>query len=120
MNQGGVERRRARRASLEAQLIIRRLGGGPVEETMTKNIGLGGVYFEADADPAYTVSEMLMAFVSIPESQRHDFPFTRLAGLGRVVRIQELPAPGAEGQKRMGVALEFGSDLTALTAPPAR
>ena len=119
---GGVERRREWRVALEAPLLIKRLGNPQSEafqERLTKNIGLAGVYFEVGGD-AYTVNEPVMLSISVPESQRRDFPFTRVAGHGRVVRVQDLSRDGAGPGKRFGVALEFSQGVTALTAIPPR
>jgi len=118
-----VERRRERRVNLQAPLLIRRLGAQEAtsaHEHVTQDVGLAGAYFETDAGRAYTVNEMVTASVSIPESEWRDFPFTRLAGRSRVVRVHELPAPKSEPRERIGVALEFSRDMTALTAIPMR
>lgn len=118
------ERRRGQRASVDASAIIRRLGTsgpGPAErQERTKNVSLAGCYFETADEHVYQVNDVVMTSVSIPESQTRGFPFTRLAGRGRVVRVHELPQAEPTHAKRFGVALEFGSDVTALTALPSR
>ena len=120
--QGSVERRRGRRASVEAPLLIRRTGaqGSASTEEVTKNVSLAGVYFETEEGHPYADNEIVMASVSIPESSVREFPFTRLAGRGRVVRIDEVREQEPSRPKRFGIALEFGHDLTALSAIPAR
>ena len=123
MQQGSVERRRERRVNLKVPLLIRRRGlheAASVHEHVTADVGLAGTYFETEAERAYAVNEEVMASVSIPESQRREFPFTRLAGRSRVVRVRKLPLPQPERDKRIGVALEFGQDMTALTTIPVR
>lgn len=123
MQKGRVERRRGRRVELEAPLVIRRVSTGspgPVNEEVTHNISLAGVYFETEQTDAYAVNETLLSSVAIPESLRREFPFTRVAGRSRVVRIKELPSEEGTGRKRVGIALEFGEDVTALTAIPTR
>ena len=123
MQKGRVERRRGRRVELEAPLVIRRVStgsAGPANEEVISNISLAGVYFETEQSDAYAVNETLISSVSIPESKRHEFPFTRVAGRSRVVRIKELPQEEEAGRKRVGIALEFGEDVTALTAIPTR
>ena len=123
MPQGSVERRRGRRANVQAPLLIRRYGEGglqtPKEET-TKNISLAGVYFETDEAGAYAVNDVVMASVSVPTASTREFPFTRLAGRGRVVRVNERAQEGSTSSKQFSVALEFGQDLTVLTAIPTR
>ncbi len=123
MVQDSVERRRGRRVSLEAPLLIRRVGVRelqPFKELVAKNVSLAGVYFETEGEDTYALNEFLMASVAIPETFRRDFPFTRLAGPSRVVRVKQLPWQEAEGKTRFGIALEFGDKITALTASPSR
>jgi len=118
-----IERRRGRRAFIRVPLAIRSHGTRapkPLREEMTKNVSLAGVYFETEEEHPYTANEFYTASIAIPESETRDFPFRRLAGRGRVVRIEELSGTSAAGGKRFGIALEFGQDLTALTAIPAR
>lgn len=108
---------------MQAPLSIRRLDAdriGPPTECLTDNISLAGVYFQADEPEGFRVNDVVMASVAIPEAQRRAFPFTRLAGRGRVVRVHKLPDASASQRARIGVALEFGEDLTALTALPSR
>ena len=121
MPQDRVERRRGRRADVRAPLTIRRLEArepGAIQEEVAGNISLAGVYFETERANAYAVNDVVITSVSIPASQTHHFPFTRLAGRSRVVRVSELPAQGSADRKQFGIALEFGEDLTALTAIP--
>ena len=123
MERSGEDRRRDQRVSLEAPLRIRRLGAPtsePFTERVIGNISLAGVYFETDEADAYKINDIVVASVSVPESQRRIFPFTRVAGRSRVVRVRELPQQSGGGRTRFGVALEFGNDLTALTATPSR
>ena len=122
MEPSSIERRRGRRLNLQAPLLIRRIGTHepePFKEQMTENLGLAGVYFETD-DAGFEVNEVVMTSVSIPEPQRREFPFTRLAGRGRVVRVNQLDSASGDVRKKYGIALEFGDDLTALTSIPSR
>lgn len=123
MERMGVERRRGRRVNLGAPLLVRRVGAPEPEtfkELVAHNVSLAGVYFETDEEEGFPMNEIFIASVSIPESHRREFPFTRLAGPSRVVRVTALPQEGSEEKKRFGVALEFGRDITALTATPPR
>ena len=121
--QAGVERRRGRRVSLQAPILIRRPAGPPAaagEERAVGNISLAGAYFETER-PDYAVNEVVIASIAAPETERREFPFTRLAGRGRIVRVQPLaPGPASGGTPRFGVAVEFGADVTALTTFPTR
>lgn len=123
MGEGQVDRRRGRRVSLQAPILIRRPEGRPAasrEEHAVGNISLAGAYFETER-PDYAVNEAVFASIAIPEAERRNFPFTRLAGRGRVVRVQALePTPAAGGKPRFGVALEFSPDVTALTTFPSQ
>ena len=123
MRWGSIERRRGRRVSLQAPLLIRRISAREPEsfkEETTSNISLAGIYFETEQLDSYAPNDVVMASVSVPEAQRREFPFTRLAGRSRVVRVNALPPQEPEGRARFGVAIEFGQDVTALTAIPPR
>ena len=123
MEQGGVERRRGRRVPMQASIIVRRTDNEPsrpVEEHPLQNISLAGAYFETTKPDHFSLNEQVLASISVPEDERRTFPFARLAGRSRVVRIEELPPAPEEPGKRFGVALEFGKDVTALTAIPPR
>ena len=116
-----IERRRQRRAQLQAPLLIRRLsraGADAFQQETAINVSLAGVYFESDQTQAYAPNDIVTASVSVPEAQQRDFPFTRLAGRGRVVRIIPLAEAEASHPRRIGVAVEFGEDLTVLTGVP--
>lgn len=122
MERGSVERRRGRRAAVQAPVVIRRLDTSeskPQEET-AQNVSLAGVYFETDDAKGYSANDVVLASVAIPATQRREFPFTRIAGRSRVVRVKEVPTESAASRRRFGIALEFGEDVTALTAIPGR
>lgn len=122
MEQGGVERRRGRRAQVSAPVLIRRLGArnpAPAREEQSANISLAGVYFETEHGDQYAVNEMVTTSVAIPTQETKQFPFRRLSGRTRVVRVHELAPEGSSDRRRFGVALEFGDDVTALTAIPS-
>ncbi|OGX39268.1 MAG: hypothetical protein A3C53_01920 [Omnitrophica WOR_2 bacterium RIFCSPHIGHO2_02_FULL_68_15] len=121
MKQGSAEeRRRGRRVPMQASVLLRFLDEQPPSEHAIRNVSLAGVYFETDQPGGLALHTQILASVSIPETERRTFPFTRLAGRGRVVRMDELPAQDGSSPRRYGVALEFGKDLTALTAVPSR
>lgn len=123
MSSGSVDRRRGKRVEVQALCRIRRPEHPASDaglEQVTANISLAGVYFESEQLSPWSVNDVVMASVAVPESQRRLFPFTRLSGRCRVVRVQPLQSPQSGGPARVGVALEFGGDVTALTAIPAR
>ena len=118
MQPSGAERRRGRRVPIAASLLIRRPDEPAPREHTTQNISLGGVYFETDQPAGLSLNDQILASVAIPAPERRTFPFARLAGRSRVVRIQELSSTPGPDEKRLGIALEFDRDLTALTAIP--
>ena len=115
-----VERRRGRRAQVQASVVIRRAGEQQSTpfKVLTKDVSLAGVYFETE-NGQFAVNDSVMASVAIPPSQTGVFPFKRLAGRSRVVRVKPIGTLSKSSTPRYGVALEFGDDLTVLTALPS-
>lgn len=123
MSQGSVDRRRGKRVDVQAPCRIWRPESPAQDqgrEQLTANISLAGVYFESEQLSPWSVNDVVVASVAVPESQRRLFPFTRLSGRCRVVRVHPLPPQQPDRPPRVGIALEFGGDVTALTAIPAR
>ncbi len=121
--QSGIERRRGRRVNLNAPLLIRRLETSkaePFAEAVTKEVSLTGLYFEyeADGELAYQINDVVVASISVSDPQQREFPFSRVAGRGRIVRVDALAGKTPGARKCFGIALEFGSDVTALAATP--
>lgn len=117
--QSSINKRRQRRADLEAPIQVRRIKDGlPIapEQALTTNVSLAGVYFEIEHGQPYAPNDLVLTSVSIPAPLQRQFPFTRLAGRGRVVRVDMLPAEEAGKGGRQGVALEFSENVTALSA----
>ena len=123
MEQHTVERRQGRRVELEAPLMIRRSAQDDPQgftKVASKNVSMRGVYFEMGDGDSYAPHDVLTVSVSIPPSRTHLFPFIRIAGYGRVVRIDPASPPGSQAAPSRGVALEFDRDVTVLTAIPGR
>lgn len=122
MQQGRIERRRERRLELRVPLRVHRVDAPPEDftEAATTNLSLGGLYFESEGDERYAQDELVAISVSIPESASEVFPFRRLVGRSRVVRVDTLPSQGGAERPRQGVALKFGDDILALTGIPSR
>ena len=121
MRQGRVEQRREQRLELKALLRVRRADAAASEDftdAVTKNISLGGLYFEAEGDERYALHEPVTISVSIPKNESQAFPFTRLVGRSRVVRVETVPSEAGAGRQRRGVALEFGKEILVLTGIP--
>lgn len=123
MERRHVERRRGRRIALEAPVRIRGIEGtqrADFQDETSSNVSLAGLYFETERSVPFNRHDVVVASVAIPGSKTRDFPFTRLSGRGRIVRVEKLE-PSTPGEKaRHGVAVEFGQDLTALSAIPTR
>lgn len=118
MNAEEIERRRHRRVELGVPISIRRIQSresqaSSFEEGMTQNISLAGVACTMPTPAPLAVGEMVIISIAIPYESRREFPFARLAGRGRVVRLKaSTPSPD--------LAIEFAEDLTVLTATPER
>jgi len=123
MERRNVDRRRGRRIALEAPIRIRGIEGAQkaeFQDETSSNVSLAGLYFETERSVPFSRNDEVVASVAIPGPKTRDFPFTRLSGRGRIVRVEKLE-PSAPGEKaRHGVAVEFGQDLTALSAIPTR
>ena len=118
----GIDRRRHRRIDLTVPILARRNGEGtdaPFREGVAKNLSLAGIYFTTAGWKQLEADEIMTISVSIPVEKVRSFPFSRLAGRGRIVRVEELAKIASEGPTLYGVALEFGEDLTVLTAAPS-
>ncbi len=116
----GGERRREARASLRAPIRVQHTGSDGARcstDEVSEDLSLAGVAFTTPAVGSYEVNERVIVSVAIPAEDRGTFPFTRLAGAGRVVRVQVRVQDGGATQQ-VTVALEFGKDLTALAALP--
>ena len=81
-----------------------------------ENISLAGAYCTILPWRPLATDEVLAFSLSIPLEQQRAFPFSRLAGCGRVARAEELPQPDEWGRKRWGLALEFGEEVMTLAA----
>ena len=117
-----IDRRRHRRIDLTVPILARRNtdgNGAAFKQGVAKNLSLAGVYFTTAGWHELTKDEIMTVSVSIPPERVRSFPFSRLAGRGRVVRIEELAKVASDGPTLYGVALEFGEDLTVLTAAPS-
>ena len=118
----GIDRRRHRRIDLTVPILARRNtegNGATFREGVAKNVSLAGVYFTTAGWRLLERDELMTVSVSIPPEKARNFPFSRLAGRGRVVRVDELAKVDNQGPTLYGVALEFGEDLTVLTTAPS-
>jgi c-di-GMP-binding flagellar brake protein YcgR len=122
VDQGGIERRRHRRIDLTVPILARRNSEGSsaeFKEGVAKDLSLAGMYFTTAGWNELRADEIMTLSVSVPSDKLRNFPFSRLAGRGRVVRVEELAKVADSGPTLYGVAIEFGQDLTVLTAAPS-
>ena len=113
------ERRQHPRLLLGGPVMVRSLAEDPPEpwrEGLMKNLSTDGVYFTILPWRPLTSHDVLAFSISIPSEQPRAFPFSRLAGRGRVVRAQESPQADEFGRKQLGLALEFGEEVMKLAA----
>jgi hypothetical protein len=75
---------------------------------------MGGVYAVLPRRDTVAPGQLVALAIEVPWEGRGAFPFSRIAGTGRVVRIESLDAPDEEGM--CGVAIAFCGDVTLLGA----
>lgn len=86
---------------------------------MVKNASLAGVYCYVKDGYSLKPGDQVVCSLAIPAEQLRLFPFTRLLGKGRVVRVEPIPTGRRAGespsdQKLFGAAIAFAPDITAL------
>jgi hypothetical protein len=101
--------RRWPRVKLSIPVQLNRAGGGdsgavPCGPGQSRNLSTGGVYVTTKVRDGFAPGEIIRVEIFIPWEARHTFPFSRIVGSCRVVRVDERPASG-DGAK--GLALEF-------------
>ena len=84
----------------------------------TISLSSGGLYLSAAGEGTFVPGEILTVSVEIPWEVRGVFPFSRIVGSCRIVRVEE--SSQTQGQKT-GLALAFCEDritlLGAIVAP---
>ena len=70
----------------------------------SKDLSTGGVYLSSYSAVHLKKGDILRVSIPIPRESRRRFPFSRVVGLARVVRVREL---SAAPQSQLGLALEF-------------
>ena len=112
-------RRRHRRVRLAVPI---RLGKGAVgagerrddPTGLSRDLGTGGVYLTTSEPGPFVPGEVLKVSMCIPWEMRRRFPFSRIAGLCRVVRVEQVPI---SQEILTGLALAFcGDHMTMLGA----
>ena len=78
----------------------------------TRDLGPGGAYVTLNGANSVARGDLLRVSIAIPWEVRELFPFSRIVGAGRVVRVDELPL--SDQGEQTGLALEFCDNVTIL------
>lgn len=101
-----VEKRRFKRLDLSLPMRLRHISGTGKEDTIdsiTANVSYNGAYvLDIDLKNLKPNDELHMT-LSVPRDETRDFPFSRLTGRAKVIRVEE-----------DGIALEFDEDISRL------
>ena len=119
MNATEQERRRQPRVRLMVPVLCGKAAGPERGRDLphrgwSKDLSAEGVYALLREGNVMVPGEVVAVDVEIPWESRRAFPFSRIAGTARVVRVDHLPA--ASNNPAWGVALSFCSDITKLGA----
>ena len=117
-----TEQRQFRRAEVDAPLTIRLLDQDALASPISgqvKNVSLAGVYCFVQDGYSLKQGDQVVCSLTVPAEQLRLFPFTRVLGKGRVVRVEPIPTgrragESPSGQKLFGMAIAFAPDITAL------
>jgi len=112
-----LDRRHWPRVRLALPVVVTRRGEGSGQAACSytaQSIDLspGGFYLASREGEAFAPEELLSVLVVIPWEARQRFPFSRLAGLCRVVRVDQVSVDSGTAQ---GIALAFcGMDTATI------
>jgi len=118
-----ADRRHFRRTELNITVTIRPVERNASQETtvagQVKNVSLAGVYCYVKPPCPLKAGDQVMYSISVPREHVRSFPFTRLFGKGWVVRLEPIrigrrAGESHEGEERLGLAVAFAPDITAL------
>ncbi|MDP2920967.1 MAG: PilZ domain-containing protein [Candidatus Omnitrophota bacterium] len=101
-----VEKRRTKRLDLSLPMMLRRITGEGKEEAVeavTSNVSYNGAYVRDVDVKNISQDDNLHISLSVPRDDSRDFPFSRISGTARVVRVD-----------RGACALEFGEGVSRL------
>jgi len=99
------ERRGQRRIQLSAPVEFGKGSGGKGElmyfsSGQSLDVSTSGVRLVTREPGPFTPGEVLAVSIEIPWETRRVFPFSRIVGFARVLRIEEEPQTAQEGQRR--------------------
>lgn len=101
-----VEKRRSKRLDLSLPMRIKCVSGDgeeKVQEGLTINVNYHGAYIGDINIQGIGPDDSVNISLSVPRDDTRDFPFSRLVGKARVVRVE-----------KEGIALEFNEDISRL------
>jgi hypothetical protein len=101
-----VEKRRFKRLDMSLPTELRHFsseGKGESSEGKIVNISYNGAYVIDISLKNIKTDDTLTISLSVPRDETRDFPFSRIAGKAKVVRVE-----------KNGVALEFNEDINRL------
>lgn len=107
MKTGGFdEKRRSKRLDLSLPITVKRASGkekAELHSAVTINVSYNGAYVVDIGLKNIKPEDHLNVSISVPREEARDFPFSRLTGKAKVVRVE-----------KQGVALEFGEEMSRL------
>lgn len=83
-------------------------------ECRVRDVGPGGLYILTRRLGVFAPGQLLRVSVGIPWEMRARLPFSRLMGIGRIVRIDETGEDLSPGER--GLAVSFCGEITTLGA----
>ena len=101
-----VEKRRFKRLDLSLPMKIRCISGDGKEEVqdgVTINVSFNGAYIADINIKNIRPEDKLNISLSVPREETRDFPFSRIVGKAKVIRVE-----------KDGIALEFSEDVYRL------
>lgn len=119
---GLAERRWAAHVPMTIPLTVRRVTEAPQGvwwEGLIRDLSLRGVSLTLRGGATLSHGETLSVSITVPAAWQRVFPFSRVAGSGRVARVEELTQEAEAAGKRVGVAVEFQDDVTRLSSDEA-
>lgn len=100
------EKRRSKRIDLSLPVSVKcasKSGKGDTLEGITINVSYYGAYLVDISIKNLKAEDTLNISLSVPRDESRDFPFSRITGKAKVVRVDN-----------DGIALEFGEDMSRL------
>ncbi|MFC1509408.1 PilZ domain-containing protein, partial [Candidatus Omnitrophota bacterium] len=78
-------------------------GKEQTQECTTLNVSFNGAYVTDISNKSIKPEDNIKVLLSVPRDEARDFPFSRLVGKAKVVRVED-----------DGLALEFDKDMSRL------